>query len=370
MPLNQSLYSALVQTFKQVKVAKEGQPMRYVIKTNHITGHKRAEILQDQHGEEYRVCCPFCSDDRYRLWISHRWNTEDALNGITFGHLVNCFNDGCDLNRDTESPFRPDKIEDLRRLISPLQRHTVNIQITPVAEEKEVIPRLPDKTVPVNQLEPWHSAVKYLNEERHFDLDKLVNDWSVLYCEEDKHPFVDNRIVVPVNYDGKMVGWQARYIGECPKQLPKYFTMPGMRKKRVIYNFDRAQNYSAGVITEGVTDVWTVGFQGIAAFGAEVSQHQLSMMVSAWGKTGVILLPDGDVMTTDEKRKRYERLRSRLFESAAFKWGVLEVRMPEGTDPAGLSSAELWNFILQEAKRQGYQHEIFCEHAYAGACRR
>lgn len=367
MPLNQSLYSALVHTFKQVKIAKAGQQMRYVIKTNHITGHKRAEILEDHHGEEYRVCCPFCTDDRYRLWVSHRWNTQDTLNDITFGHLVNCFNDGCDLNRDTESPMRSDKIDDLRRVISPLQRHTVSIQITPV-EEKETIPRLPEKTVPIDQLDPWHSASKYLVE-RNFDLSQLASDWQVLYCEEDPHPFVDNRIIFPVHYDGKLVGWQARYVGKCPKQLPKYFTMPGMRKKRVIYNYDRASNYSAGIITEGITDVWTLGFQGIATFGAEVSSHQISMMVNAWGKTGVILLPDGDVLTTEEKKVRYERLKRRLLESAAFKWGVLEVMMPEGTDPATLSSSALWNYILNDAKRQGYQHEIFCEHAYTGACR-
>jgi hypothetical protein len=368
MPLNQSLYSALVQTFKQVKVAKEGQPLRYVIKTNHVTGRKRAEILEDHHGEEYRVCCPFCTDDRYRLWINHRWNTEDEINGVSFGHLINCFNDGCDLNRDTQSKMRPDKVEDLRRLLSPLQRHTVSIRITPV-EEKETIPRLPEKTTPVDQLEPWHSASKYLSDDRGFDRSRLVNDWTVLYCEEDKHPFVDNRIIVPVQYDGKLVGWQARHVGECPKQIPKYFTMPGMRKKRVIYNFDRAKSYTAGVIVEGVTDVWTLGFQGIAMFGAEVSPHQLNMMVGAWGKTGVILLPDGDVLTSEEKKVRYERLRRRLLESAAFKWGVLEVMMPESVDPAMMSSKELWNYILHEARRQGYQHEIFCEHAYSGACR-
>jgi len=367
MPLNQSLYSALGRVFKQVKIAKAGQQMRYVIKTNHLNGHKRAEILEDQHGEEYRVCCPFCTDDLYRLWISHRWNTEDTLNNITFIHLVNCFNDGCDLNRDTESPSRHDKIDDLRKLFSPFQRHTVSIQLTSV-EEKETIPRLPERTVPINQIDTWHSASKYLAD-RNFDLDKLATDWSVLYCEEDTHPFVDNRIIVPVNYDGKLVGWQARYVGKCPKQLPKYFTMPGMRKKRVIYNYDRAKNYTTGIITEGSTDVWTLGFQGIATFGAEVSSHQISMMVNAWGDSGVILLPDGDVLTTPDKKKRYERLRGRLLESAAFRWGVLEVLMPEGTDPASMSSKELWNHILHEAKRQGYQHEIFSEHAYTGACR-
>lgn len=370
MAINAGLYMALQKAFKgSVKVAKEGLPMRYVIKTNRITGKKRAEIIDDEHGEEYRVCCPFCTDERYRLWISHMWNTEDAVNGVTFGHLVNCFNDGCDLNFDTDSPERIDRVEELKSMISPLLRHTVNIQITE-KETEDVIPKLPNVTTPIDQLEDRHSATMWLRNDRDFDVDQLANDWSVLYCPDDPHPFVDSRIIIPIYYDSDLAGWQARVPGKPSKQVPKYYTMPGMRKKRVIYNYDRASQYDVGVLVEGPTDAWTVGFQAVATFGAEVSPHQIQMMVNAWGNTGLILLSDGDVRTTKEKRARYERLRARLQETNAFAWGVLEVPMPEDKDPGDYASTDLWAMILHEAKRQNYNHPILCEHAYRGACRR
>jgi len=366
MPINNSLYAALVNAFQNVKIAKEGQSMVYRIITNPITQQRQASIQTDCRGEEYRICCPFCGDTRHRLWINHKWQTRDEANGITFGNLLNCFNDGCPLNKDSgEDSKRRDCVDDLKKLISPLMRHTVNIHVERV-DVKETIPALPKDVVSIGQLGVAHHAISYLRA-RGFNLDLLIQDWQVMYCANDLHPFVDNRIIIPVYYGGKLVGWQARYIGKPSDNVPKYFTMPGMRKSAIIYNFDRAKHYRFGVLVEGATDVWSVGFQGIATFGAELHTHQLACISAAWRDTGVVLLADGDVTDTDEKAARYERLKSRL-NSCNFPCGVLEVRLPSGTDPGFYRSNDLWALIIKRAYDTGYHFQIFSEDAFKGAC--
>ena len=93
MALNANLYNQLCRLFVSVKIAKEGQSMNWYMKR--LDGVERPVIREGEKGEEYHVCCPFCNDERFRLWINHRWNTTDRLTGAKFGlGLCNCFNPG------------------------------------------------------------------------------------------------------------------------------------------------------------------------------------------------------------------------------------------------------------------------------------
>jgi hypothetical protein len=370
MPLNPQLFNALKRVFGAgVKIAKEGEPMRYSIKKNFSTEKDRVVIEEGAHGEEYRVCCPFCGDTRFRLWISHKWCTEDPKTKAKFGvGMVNCFNDGCDLNRYADQHARRTKQEDLRKLLSPLLSHTVALPRPVASEPKPVTPELPEKLVPLTQLDPAHHARHYIENVRGFNIDKLVEIYQASYCPEDPHPFISDRIIIPIRQEAKLVGYQARYIGDdISKHIPKYFTMPGMKKTRILYNYDRASQYPVGVIMEGVTDVWAVGGQGVNVFGAAASGTQCRMIHNAWGDTGIVLMSDADVMDDEEKRKQYEALRKALMPLC--RWGVLEVRLPEG-DPGSVWSEDLWAYILRYAERAGYKHPIFDSAAFQLACRR
>jgi hypothetical protein len=368
MPLNPQLYNALARAFPSgVKIAKEGEAMRYKVRKDFVTQKERVVIEDDGHGEEYRVCCPFCGDTRFRLWINHKWDTEEPVSKLKFGlHLANCFNDGCDLNREADRPDRREKQLTLRRMIDPMLSHTVTLPFRAAAEPEPIIPELPDKLIPLTQLDPSHPARQYI-ERRGFDIDLVVDMYQVAYCPDDPHPFVDNRIIIPVRQQSKLVGWQARYIGEAPKHLPKYFTMPGMRKMQVLYNYDHASQYPIGVIMEGVTDVWTIGGQGVNIFGSSVGEHQRRLIHSAWGQTGIVLLSDSDVGDTEEKWKQYTKMRDSL--QSLCKWGMLEVRLPKG-DPGDYSSRELWSYILARASDAKYQHPVFDAAAFERACHR
>ncbi len=59
---------------------------------------------------------------------------------------------------------------------------------------------------------------------------------------------------------GIRVGWQARYVGEPRyRDMPKYYTCPGMPKSQLLYNFDSTMTKPFVVLVEGITDVWRIG---------------------------------------------------------------------------------------------------------------
>src|SRR5262249_5601262 len=137
----------------------------------------------------------------------------------------------------------------------------------------------PTATAPLTESEPpgiltclkdfgeSHPARQYLLS-RGFDLAELGDTWKGLYCEEAKpaYPLVRERLIIRVVMDGVWVGWQAREVpgvGTCGTGAPKYYTMPGLPKGRVLYNHDLARKQPLVVVCEGPTDVWRVGKAGV-----------------------------------------------------------------------------------------------------------
>lgn len=372
MPMNPGLFATLKRAFAVVKIAKEGEAAQFDVKTG-SKGGRYAAMKQGQGGEEYRICCPFCSDTTHRLWINHRWGTTDELQNVSFGSgLLQCFNDGCDLNRHSaDSPARRTRQEEFKVMLSPLLRRSLmpnRVQSVAQAAPKKAA-QLPEVVVPLDTLPLYHPANHYLLGRGYTDPVKVAQTWNLMYCPEDRHPHVTNRIIIPAYYEGLLVGWQARYIGKPPgKHIPKYFTMPGFAKSNMLYNYNNAARYDFGLLSEGVTDVWSLGNQGVASLGASLSQHQIQLLRSRWQNTGIAVVADGDVMDTKEKADRYTQMMERLRAPDLFKWGVLEVRLPQGMDPGKFASSHLWLYIGEVAQAAGYTHDIFYSDAYAAAC--
>jgi len=350
MALNEKLYRSLFKAFHGgVKIAKENEPMQCTPNINPITGKKGVKL--NSSGEEYRVCCPFCDDERYRLWINHRWDTQ--VDDVKFGlGLMNCFNDGCDLNMDHADPEDRRLLQtQFKDMLSPLLRHTLPSRVATPVEKEKVEPALPETIMSLGALPTTHAARQYLDR-RGYMVEHAIETWNLLYCPDDNHPFVRDRIILPITMEGKLRGWQARYVGEPEDPEPKYYTMPGTQKNSILYNYDRASKFPWGVLVEGVTDVWSVGFQGVCRFGSTLSAHQLNLLTLAWHESGVILLADGDVKTTEAKAKTHATVLETLKHPGNFKKGVVEVLLPEGADPGKLSAYQIWSRINDEAHRQ------------------
>jgi hypothetical protein len=198
---------------------------------------------------------------------------------------------------------------------------------------------LPLHTLPAN-----HHAVAYLRG-RGYDTDRLSRELHVSYCPRayPEFPLAYDRVIVPVHCGGRPVGWQARYVGEPPAGVPKYYTMPGMAKGECLYNFDAASAHPFVVVCEGVSDVWSFGSEAVALFGKAVSGPQARLIASTWGQGVAVVMLDGDA--AKEAREVHDALR-----------GVrrrVVVALPPDGDPGDYPREELRRFVFGEALRQG-----------------
>jgi len=341
--LNPTLYAVLKATFGEVRVTNQGQ--RAVIRTRPgFTDPSKMERVVIDSGEEYHVNCPFCGDQRGRLYINYRWmSVEDTANvrylargengSMANRYLAHCFNEECDLSQlaDLLKPYVARRM----KIVMPTEEK--------VTDKLFVETGLPEQSVPLTSLPPDHPAIQYVKG-RNFDPAELHAKWHIHFCSWDVNELVSNRLIFPVYWTGKQVGWQARSIH--PNPSVKYYTMPGLNKNFLLYNGERARNYPCGILVEGVFDCFRVGEMAIAPLGTSLSATQRDLITKFWGDRAFGIMLDADA------EKKVEKLKW-IFQTGAFKQGLFTVRLPGGKDPADLARDELWQIILGEARRQG-----------------
>ncbi len=169
------------------------------------------------------------------------------------------------------------------------------------------------------------------------------------------------RLYIPVRSGGELVGWQGRHVGEDWKDrgAPKYLTMTGFAKSRVLYGGDAAVGKSI-VIVEGASDVWAYGPGAVATFGKSVSREQLSLL-GAWAARGGLaaLMFDPGAWTEEvpaNKRDVARAKRDALIHDlkAAFDGRVVAVDLPDGSDPGSLDRARLREMVRESAAAAGF----------------
>ncbi|MBL8794815.1 MAG: hypothetical protein JNM56_12980 [Planctomycetia bacterium] len=338
MALSPQLLCQLQDHFEDVAIANEGEEQIGLVARDAYTGGLRRHLAQS--GEYYRVNCPFCTDTRKRLWINHRWGQRDPDTGSLNLHLAICYNAGC--------LGVPGRVQELYRLVSSPFAH--ERYATAVKQAHQPTPlvavRWPGYCTPVHQMPPDYPAPSYLRE-RGFDVHALGDKLGVHYCysASAEYGLAQSRLIVPVYLHGALRGWQARCVGESPPQLtPKYFTMPRMKKSALLYNYDSARRYPYVLICEGVTDVWRAGPASVALFGKSMSALQKALIAAAWSQGTAVVLLDGDA--AGEAQQIYDAL------AGVVRRRVL-VKLPDGTDPADLSVADLQARVQEAAARQG-----------------
>lgn len=334
--LNLDLYEALKSVFGEVKIANEGVPMRSRLSRDPYDPSKWAETVVEA-GEEYRVCCPFCSDTRFRLYINHKWNTcvgEGEKKKHGWRGMINCFNEKCDT-----TPLEGMLKGYVRN--RPFVRRTVAQSVSDGA-----MPRVtwPGTCVKLSELPCSHPAIQYLVG-RKFDPMEIEALWNVRFCTACEYnpryasSLVAGRLVVPIYWEREMVGWQTRAIIEGA--TPKYYTMPGLRKQQLLYNGDRARSYPVGVLVEGVTDAWRIGPRACALLGKSISVYQQQHLCD-WFRGGwLINLLDPDALDNMEAVHKH-------FDPKTFPGKYLVLRLPAGTDAGSTDRDRL--YALMNAK--------------------
>ncbi len=345
--LNPGLYKQLKHRFGSVKISNEGEPREVFLARDAFDPTKvREQTIQG--GEQYRVCCPYCADNRYRLYFSYQWRIRKPDGQIYGRGLAHCFNEECNLS-NLENELQAYLAE------MPIIKRNVRVRTTPLFQPVD----LPGRCIPLDQLGPAHPAIRYIRDRRRFDPAELAKVWQVHYCDdtaEDAEGYVPgtkwharlvrNRIVVPVFWSGRMVGWQARSIIEGERI--KYYTMPGLKKQQLLYNGDRAREHSFGVVVEGVTDAWRIGPRAVALLGKTISYYQKNLLYIYWQRTGMCLLLDPDALDEMEKIDKMINLKG-------FAWGAFALRLPGGCDPADLDHDQLMDHIRDCARNNNIQ---------------
>lgn len=343
-PLCPALYRRLEERFGTVHIANEGEKLITTGVTSAIlssrsaqgrggTGTRpREEVLHA--GEYYRVCCPKCRDTRYRLWINHRAHQ--------YPWLVVCYNEKC---------YGTVQARDALLFSIFNSRPPKNLKINPGREDSGVLAAtsLPDGTVPLRNLPLSHHANDYLDS-RGYDPWVLSDVYGVGYCSSSQQfPQVSDRIVIPIHMEGKLVGWQGRYIGEenwKSSPFPKYYGKPGMPKRLMLYNHDVAASHPFVVIEEGTTDVWSTGPMAMGLLGKTISFTQGRILAfEPFRRKPIVLMLDPDAYLETEAAA--DELRQ------THPGGLVVVNLPDGMDPGKFTPEVNLSLIHAAAKEQG-----------------
>lgn len=342
-PLNPELHRRLQKNFGNVLIANPGEGFVATVRRG-LDGFPKQRVAHS--GEYYRVCCPYCKDTRNRLWVNHKFGVFDENTRSKNTHLAICYNENC-----LSHPARRQRFENaIFRGMNWTQRKAVVVQRGSAQEEGLRTVSPPGTLVPVNCLPDDHKVSVYLRS-RGYSPDELGTSFQVAYCEfaEPKYPAAADRIVASVVMGGQLVGWQCRFIGDINwKQsgVAKYYTRPGMPKRLMFYNYDQAKNYPLVVLTEGISDVWSVGPQAVAMLGKKLHPSQESLLCNTWGDGVLVLMLDPDA------REETEKLVQRL--EAKFAGGVVPIYL-DAYDPGDLDRDVIWSIISEELRSRNYQ---------------
>ncbi|GIW58961.1 MAG: hypothetical protein KatS3mg087_0027 [Patescibacteria group bacterium] len=323
--LNPALYNRLKQLFGKVKVVNDGVRLEYKLTLDPITNFFRPVITT--FGEAYAVNCPFCvykvhrPDRRMRLYINHHWGVPlPEAPFIKMKELIKCFNEDC----VQDEVFAQQLWDMVYEGLPPPQ----DFYVMPTEEQSNQIEPIPPN-IPITNLPVDHPACEFLIN-RGFDPYQIGSVYKVGYCEVSAG-HLKGHIVMPIEMDGALVGWQARAIYPTKR---KYYTCKGMRTSRVFYGYDLIpREYDYVVLVEGIFDVWRVGPPAVALFGTATSMYHQEILLKR-GVKDILIMLDADA------RKKAEKIAEQL--SRCF--NTIIVDLPSG-DPADFTREKCWAFI-------------------------
>lgn len=331
-PLNPTLYALLEHKFGEVQIANAGSAARVQRFIDPRTG--KVVTRATNWGEYYCVCCPFCRETNFKLWINHMYGAScDPKSGRrndTF--LAHCYRNDC-----LEVEGRSAQLEEL--IFGPGRSLRRNMVIRPgtVPDVNETLD-LPGTILKLPDLPEHHPAIEYLVS-RGFDINELSTTFNVGLCVDasPRYKIMNGRIFIPTYFNGRLVAWQGRLTRNAGKNEIKYYTQG--RKSRALYNYDVAAKENVVVLVEGAPSVWRLGKAAVCLFGKTLSYWQENTIATTWAGKPVFVLLDCDA------RKELEQA---VMQLCQHNLKVVPVVLPDARDPADYSRADLFS-ILSEA---------------------
>ena len=342
-----TLYNKLKQHFHGgVIIANQGERFS-CISPIAVTGKRRTFV---QHsGEYYRVNCPFCANEtRHRLWINHMYGQPD-VNGKAMYFLATCYNEDClskteNWQKLKEVIFGFQNVADRR-----IPQFPLNMPTTWCDPSDMRVAEPPGEVIPMSQLMrsvPDHPAVQWMCGVRHYT-QHMFDYYGISYCirAHSRYPLAQNRIIFPIYMREQLVGWQARYVGTTDWHLtPKYYGLPGMPKRLMLYNYDKAKTQPFVVLVEGVTDCHVIGDPAVAVLGKTVTAVQFELIVNTWDGKPVILIFDPEAQ---------EEMQKVMYNLQQQNMVTVPVTLPAGYDCGDYAPRSIWDIIYAQARQLG-----------------
>lgn len=279
--------------------------------------HARKRGLDVQYasgGDELLMACPLCDDHKPRLFCNRRSGRWICHNCGEHGTVWSFLERICRL--DPMAVYRA-----ARQFIGTRPGVT---EVTPV--ETPVVD-LPEGSLPLDDPSALLQRRFWRYLEGRGIGPTLVREYELGYCPGG---YYAGRVVVPIKMQGVLYGWIARDItGEAEK---KVLTPPGAKLSQALFNIDHVAGPGV-LLVEGVFDALAWPTQAVATLGAKLSTQQRRLLRGA-GISRVTVLYDGD----DAGRAAARRVGRELAMSG---FDILIATLPDGTDPATVSSFEL-----------------------------
>lgn len=235
---------------------------------------------------EFKICCPLCSDARFRF----------GLNVVR--QTAHCFNCGVKLNatRLLEAIglsnaiwYEPNDFDNLEAFLreADLPENVSTPQTQDSLElDADSLSQKTDSTL-------YSLAIKYL-ENRGFDSQKLIERYHLLLARPRSRE--RGRMILPVFECGKLVYYQARALSD--RQFPKYLNPPKRPgcagKSSYVFNLEDAATFDEIFICEGIFSAIAAGPNAVAVFGKELSDVQAKKIIFAGVKKAVIVFDAGE----------------------------------------------------------------------------
>lgn len=282
----------------------------------------------------FTACCPFHDDQKPSFSI----NTEGLWICFACGEKGN-----------------------LSQLISKLkgsiENYKVNLQILNI--------NLDNLLQPQKQVKKRIAGISYypyLNEQDvpQYLLNRLafktIREFELGFSDQEMYK---DYIIIPVKFENKFVGFQARLIGDDPNKQ-RYLNPHNWDIKKYLFNYDLAKQYDTIIVTEGVFSVMSMYEKNIknsvATFGAAISNEQVSLLLRTNAKH-IVLCLDND-----------EPGLKTMLEIGKIISDFIDTRvmiLPEGKDPNDLSRNEIYlifrdsltynNFVKYMEEKYGFK---------------
>lgn len=167
---------------------------------------------------------------------------------------------------------------------------------------------------------------------QHFNV-QYVENLRVKKRDSELHYSLRNRVVFPIVFQGKTIGYSARRT--VSTEYAKWIHQPNeIKTGNILYNYDNILESEVVVVCEGIMDViacWEVGIDAVCSFGSSLSDEQINLLLML--SADIVMCYDADEAGQKGINKAKEKLTK--------KTNLFIMELPVGQDPASISGQEL-----------------------------